>query len=68
MKEKKKETVSLTMFFSVSNMFSPFDMYTRVCVCVYDKRINVPCDVRAWMKKKEKERKKKRKKGNDDDV
>lgn len=56
------------MFFSVSNMFSPFDMYTRVCVCVYDKRINVPCDVRAWMKKKEKERKKKRKKGNDDDV
>lgn len=41
-------------------MFSPFDTYTRVCVCVCvrDKRINVPCDVRAWIKNKRKEERK----------
>lgn len=47
---KKKNRVSHgAEFFSVSNILSVRD--------IYDKRINVPCDVRVWIKKKE-ERKK----------
>lgn len=69
MKEKKERNrVSHDVFLSIEYVLSVRHVYTCVCVCVYDKRINVPCDVRAWMKKKEEERKKKRKKGNDDDV
>lgn len=47
--EKKNRVSHGAEFFSVSNILSVRDMY--------DKRINVPCDVRVWIKKKE-ERKK----------
>ena len=57
---KKRKKPCLSRCFSQYRICSLRSTRIHVCVCVYDKRINVPCDVRAWMKKKEEERKKKR--------
>lgn len=55
---KKRKKPCLSRCLSQYRICSLRSTRIHVCVCVYDKRINVPCDVRAWIKNKRKEERK----------